>query len=215
MTISVTTDGSSAITAITDSKGKFTVQLTAPTTIGNHDIQAHFAGDSQYNPSDSSISKLTVQGGTTHALTTASATDTSLSIKLEGKDKMNPGATYTVSGKLINSASKKPISGKEISVTTDGGSPKDTDTINSKGEYGVKLKAPDSSGKYDIKAHFAGDAQYKSSDSSVTKITVEDSTLKSQQTTSSTDQKQKDDQSSSDSSSSDSSSSDSSSSDSS
>jgi hypothetical protein len=213
MTISVTTDGSSATTAITDSKGKFTVQLTAPNTNGDHNIQAHFAGNSQYNSADSSMSKLTVQGGTL-ALTTASATDTSLSINLKGKDKMSPGATYTVSGKLVDSASKKPISGKEISVTTDGGSPKGTDTTNSKGEFEVKMKAPDSSAKYDIKAHFEGDSQYKSSDSSGTKITVEDSALKSQQTTSSTDQKQKDDQSSSDSSSSDSSSSDSSSSDS-
>jgi Chitobiase/beta-hexosaminidase C-terminal domain/Bacterial Ig-like domain (group 3) len=193
-TISVTTDDSAAQTAITDSKGKFTVQLTAPSTNGDRNIQAHFAGNSQYKSSDSSVSKLTVQGGTTLAITTASATDTSLSLKLEGKDKMTPGSTYTVSGKLIDSASKKSISGKEISVTTDGGSPKGTDDTNAKGEFEVKLKAPDSSGKYDIKAHFAGDSKYKSSDSSVTKITVEDTTLTNQKTKITTDQQQTDQQ---------------------
>ena len=45
MTISVTTDGSSAVTGITDSKGKYDIQLTAPSTNGDHDIQAHFAGN--------------------------------------------------------------------------------------------------------------------------------------------------------------------------
>jgi hypothetical protein len=110
-----------------------------------------------------------------------------LSLKVEGKDKMTGGAEYSVSGKLINSASKKPISGKEISVTTDGGSPKGSDTTNSKGEFEVNLKAPDSPGKYDIKAHFDGDSQYKSSDSSV-KITVEENKLSSQKTTVTTNQ---------------------------
>ena len=56
---------------------------------------------------------------------------------------MAGGAEYSVSGKLIDSASKKPIAGKEISVTTDGDSPKGTDTTNSKGEFEVNLKAPE------------------------------------------------------------------------
>ena len=189
-TISVTTDGSSPVSGITDSKGKFTVTLTAPNTIGKHDIQAHFAGDSQYNPSDSPVKKLTVIENSLAITTATTNIDTSLSLKLEGKDKMAGGSTYSVSGKLIDSVSKKPISGKEISVTTDGGSPKGTDTTNGKGEYEVNLKAPDSSGKYDIKAHFAGDSQYKSSDSSVTKITVEGPTLTTQKTTVTTDQPQ-------------------------
>ena len=91
------------------------------------------------------------------------------------------GATeYSVSGKITDSVSKKPISGKEVSVTTDGDS--GTDTTNSKGEFKGDLKAPDNAGKYDIKAEFSGDAQYKSSDSSV-KITVEETKVTSQQKT--------------------------------
>jgi len=105
---------------------------------------------------------------------------------------MTAGSSYSVSGKLIDSVLKKPISGKEISVTIDGGSPKGSDTTNSKGEYEINLKAPDSSGKYDIKAHFAGNSQYRSSDSSATNITVEDTTLTNQKTKITTDQKQTD-----------------------
>ena len=158
MTISVTTDGSSAQTGTTDSKGKYNIQLTAPSTNGDHDIQAHFAGNSQYESSDSSISKSDSTRRYNLALTTTSAIDTSLSLKVEGKDKMAGGAEYSVSGKLIDSVSKKPIADKEISVTTDGNSPKGSDTTNSKGEFEVNLKAPDNPGKYDIKAHFDGDS---------------------------------------------------------
>jgi hypothetical protein len=120
----VTTDNSSPVPRTTDSKGKFTIQVTAPNTNGDHNIQAHFAGTSQYKSSDSTINKITVQGGTNALGATTSASDTSLSLKVEGNDKMTGGATYSVSGKLIDSASKKAISGKEISLTTDGGSPK-------------------------------------------------------------------------------------------
>ena len=93
---------------------------------------------------------------------------------------MAGGTEYSVSGKITDSVSKKPISGKEVSVTTDGDS--GTDTTNSKGEFKGDLKAPDNAGKYDIKAEFSGDAQYKSSDSSV-KITVEETKVTSQQKT--------------------------------
>lgn len=103
---------------------------------------------------------------------------------------MTAGSEYSVSGKLIDSVSKKPISGKEISVTTDGGAPEDTDTTNSKGEFEVNLNAPDSSGKYDIKAHFDGDSQYDSFYSSVSTITVEALTLQTQKQTVTTEQEQ-------------------------
>lgn len=93
---------------------------------------------------------------------------------------MAGGTEYSVSGKITDSVSKKPISGKEVSVTTDGDS--GTDTTNSKGEFKGDLKAPDNAGKYDIKAEFSGDAQYKSSDSSV-KITVEETKVTSQHKT--------------------------------
>ena len=56
-----------------------------------------------------------------------------------------------------------------------------SDTTNSKGEFEVNLKAPDSPGNYDIKAKYDGDSQYKSSDSSV-KITVEETKINSQKT---------------------------------
>ena len=164
MTISVTTDGSSAKTANTDSKGKFTVQLTAPSTNGNHDIQAHFVGNSQYKSSDSSISKLTVQG---------SGSSSSLTLKL-GKDKVTARSSYSASGTLINAVTKAPISGKTISVTTDGSSPA-TVTTDKKGKFTTQLTAPRTYGKHDIQAHFAGDSQSKSSDSSISKLTVQGS----------------------------------------
>ena len=56
----MTTDGSGAVTGITDSKGKYDITLTAPGTNGDHDIQAHFAGNSQYESSDSTV-KITVE----------------------------------------------------------------------------------------------------------------------------------------------------------
>jgi hypothetical protein len=55
------------------------------------------------------------------------------------------------------------------------------------------MKAPDSPGKYDIKAHFDGDSQYKSSDSSV-KITVEETKSNSQKNTVTTSQQNTDEQ---------------------
>ncbi len=195
--ITFTIDGSSVGgTVNTDSKGKFSVQLTAPTAIGKHDVQAHFAGGSQYNPSDSPVRKLTVQSASSLLLLLLLVPDTSLSLKLEGKDKVTTGSTYSVSGKLIDSVSKKPISGKTISVTTDGGSPKASDTTDGKGEFDVSLKAPDSYGKHDIQAHFSGDSQYKSSESPVSKITVEGSTLtlKNEKTTVTTDEQPTDKQ---------------------
>ena len=191
MTISVTTDSSSPQTGITDSKGKYDIQLTAPSTNGDHDIQAHFAGNSQYESSDSPVKKLTVQGGTTLALTTTTAADTSLTVRVEGNDKMTGGEDFSVSGKLIDSVSKKPISGKEISVTTDGDS--SADTTNSKGEFEVDLTAPENAGKYDIKAQFDGDSRSKSSDSTV-KITVEEPKVNSQKTTVTTNQQNTDEE---------------------
>jgi Ca-activated chloride channel family protein len=80
----------------------------------------------------------------------------------------------------MNKVTKKPIGAMTISMTTDGGSPKDADTRNSKGEFEIELKALDSAGNYDIKAKFDGDSQYKSSDSSV-KITVEEAKLTTQE----------------------------------
>ena len=81
-----------------------------------------------------------------------------MTLKVEGNDKLTGGEEYPVSGKLIDSASKKPVTDKEISVTTEGDSSQGTDTTNSKGEFKVDLKAPESPGKYDIKAHFDGDS---------------------------------------------------------
>ena len=107
---------------------------------------------------------------------------------------MNVGSTYSVSGKLVDAVTKAPISGKTIAVTTDGGSPKDSDTTDSKGNFKTSLKAADSPGKHNIQAHFAGDSQYKSSESSASKITVEGTTLKNQKTTVTTDQQQTDQQ---------------------
>ena len=180
--ISVTTDDSSAKIGITDAKGKYQITLIAPGTNGDHNIQAHFAATAQYKSSDSPVSKLTVQRGTSALTITANTgIDTSLSLKIDGKDKLNAGESFTASGKLIDATSKKPLSGKTILVDTDGGSPKESDTSNSKGEFKVSLKAPDNSGKHDIQAHFNGDSQYKSSDSSKSSITVEAATVNTQQ----------------------------------
>ena len=136
-------------------------RLTAPDSAGKHNIQANFAGDSQYKSSKSIVKKLLVTENNLAATATSTILDTSLSLKINGKDEVAPDSTYNVLGKLIDSVSNKPISGKTITVTTDGDS-KVTDTTDRKGEFEVSLKAPDSSGKYDIQANFAGDSQYKS-----------------------------------------------------
>ena len=71
------------------------------------------------------VKKFTVESTT--ALTTANTgIDTSLSLRVEGNDKLAAEATYSASGKLIDFVSKKPISGKSVTVTTDGDSPKAT-----------------------------------------------------------------------------------------
>ena len=86
-------------TVTTDSKGQFSIQLTAPTAIGVHEIQAHFAGvDEQYNPSDSPIRNLKVEG--------AVPADTSLSLKLS-KNKVNADSSFSASGTLINEVTKQ------------------------------------------------------------------------------------------------------------
>ena len=159
--ITFTIDGISVGAPVTtDSKGQFSIQLTAPTTIGVHEIQAHFAGvDEQYNPSDSPVRNLKVEG--------AAPADTSLSLKLS-KNKVNAGSSYSASGTLINEVTKKPIAGMTISVTTDGSSAQ-TGTTDSKGKYDIQLTAPSTNGDHDIQAHFAGNSQYKSSDSPINK----------------------------------------------
>ncbi|MFN2435024.1 MAG: hypothetical protein ABR515_06585 [Nitrososphaeraceae archaeon] len=55
-----------------------------------------------------------------------------MSLRVEGNDKLSAEATYSASGKLIDSVSKKPISGKSVTVITDGDSPKATDTTDLK-----------------------------------------------------------------------------------
>jgi hypothetical protein len=125
-------------------------------------------------------------GEETYTIETSTTTDTSMSLKLSS-NKPTPGATFTASGKLIDAVADLPISGKSITFTIDGNPAGGPVTTNSKGEFEVNLNAPDSPGKYDIKAHFDGESQYKSSDSSV-KITVEEDKLSSQKTTVTTNQ---------------------------
>ena len=166
--ITFTIDGISAGSPVTtDSKGQFSIQLTAPTTIGVHEIQAHFAGvDDQYNPSESPIRNLKVEG--------AAPADTSLSLQLS-KNKVNAGSSYSASGTLVNEITKKPIAGMTISVTTDGSSAV-TGTTDSKGKYDIQLTAPSTNGDHDIQAHFAATAEFKSSDSPIKKLTVQGGT---------------------------------------
>ena len=71
---------------------------------------------------------------------------------------MPAGSTYSVSGKLVTLVGASPISGKTITITTDGSSPV-TATTNNNGMFTVQLTAPDSAGIHNIQAHFAGDSQ--------------------------------------------------------
>ena len=69
--------------------------------------------------------------------------DTSLSLNLEETGEFKSASDYTVYGKLIDSVSNKPISGKTITITTDGNSPDGSDTTDRKGEFEISLKTPD------------------------------------------------------------------------
>ena len=75
------------------------------------------ATDAAGNPSPASSPAVIVTVETTTA-----TTDTSMSLQLSGNNRATAGATFTVSGKLIDAVVDSPLAGKTITFTIDGSS---------------------------------------------------------------------------------------------
>ena len=72
-----------------------------------------------------------------------------MSLQLSGNNKVTGGATFTVSGKLIDAVVDSPIAGKTITFTIDGSSVSSVPPsviTDSKGKFTAQLTAPTSPG---------------------------------------------------------------------
>jgi large repetitive protein len=189
-------DGTTSLgTTTADSSGDWTLTLSPALGEGTYSFTAN-ATDTAGNPGPASDPAVVVTVDTTIAApvitdpvagtqTTSTTIDTSMSLKISG-NKATPGAGFTASGKLIDAVADAPIAGQEISVTINGLSPV-TATTDNKGQFSVQLTAPSTNGDHDIQAHFAATSEYESSDSKISKLTVQGGTSLALTTTSATD----------------------------
>jgi outer membrane protein assembly factor BamB len=130
------------------------------TDVGTYQFYAVWPGDSQYNPSQSSI--VTVAVGVTQP-TTPTLTCTPASSSLVA------GSTMTITGSMTPAASGETIT---LTYTPPSGSPiARTVTTDSQGHY-QDMYQPQSNGTWSVTASFAGDTQYSAASSPTATFTV-------------------------------------------
>jgi peptidoglycan/xylan/chitin deacetylase (PgdA/CDA1 family) len=170
----ITLDGTGVIgvssSKTTDSSGKATFTGTAPTNVATGwAYQGHFAGDSLYKKSDSTIRTYsTVKHAVTLGLAVLKTGDPSGTTSTT----VEPGQNYKVQGTLRDSLTGTWLQGKTITFTADDPITISGKTTNLNGFYSGSQTAPGTSGTYDIQSHFAGDALYSSRDSVTRTLTV-------------------------------------------
>jgi hypothetical protein len=154
----VSTDSSSMTTG---SNGKIVITGISPDTVNSGwTYQAHFAGDSHYSQRDSSVKSYS---------TTKRPVTLSLTVPT---DEVSAGASYKVSGTLVDATSKKQLASKTITFTADEPITIADKTTNTNGFYSATQTAPATAGSYDIQSRFAGDDLYNSRDSVTRTLTV-------------------------------------------
>jgi hypothetical protein len=131
--------------------------------------QGHFAGDSLYKKSDSTIRTYsTVKHAVTLGLAVLKTGDPSGTTSTT----VEPGQNYKVQGTLRDSLTGTWLQGKTITFTADDPITISGKPTNLNGFYSGSQTAPGTSGTYDIQSHFAGDALYSSRDSVTRTLTV-------------------------------------------
>ncbi|MBI3639255.1 MAG: Ig-like domain repeat protein [Thaumarchaeota archaeon] len=162
-TVSFTGTGAANLaTIITNADGTFTSTGLAPNTVASGwTVQAHFAGDSILNPSDSSIMKYnTIKHRTAMSLGIVPST-------------VVHGGTYMVTGKLKDTIAGTFLAGRTITFTADSPITITNAVTDATGTYVVSgLIAPSLAGTYNITAHYGGESLYAASNSATKTLTV-------------------------------------------
>lgn len=172
---SVSIDGTGVIgqfssNQTTDSNGKATFSGTAPNTVATGwTYQAHFAGDSLYKKSDSTVRTYsTVKHAVTLGLAVLKTGDPSGTTSTT----VAPGENYKVQGTLRDQLTGSWLQDKTITFTADDPITITDKTTNQNGFYSGSQAAPTTAGTYNIQSHFAGDDLYNSRDSVTRTLTV-------------------------------------------
>jgi peptidoglycan/xylan/chitin deacetylase (PgdA/CDA1 family) len=171
---SITLDGTGVIgvssSQTTDGNGKATFAGTAPTNVATGwTYQAHFAGDSLYKKSDSSIKTYsTIKHAVTLGLAVLKTGDPSGTTSTT----VAPGETYKTQGVLNDPLTNTLLKDKTITFTADNPITIANKITNLNGFYSGSQAAPTTAGTYNIQSHFAGDDLYSSKDSVTRTLTV-------------------------------------------
>jgi hypothetical protein len=161
-TISFDGTGAANLQSVTtNADGTFTAKGKAPSTVATGwSVQAHFAGDSLYKKSDSTIKTYSTTKHTTSLSLTVPTTSVAA------------GATYKVSGTLTDTTTQQQLASKTITFTADAPITIADQTTNTNGFYSASQAAPSTAGTYNIQSHFAGDSLYNAKDSTSKTLTV-------------------------------------------
>ncbi|MFL6524055.1 MAG: polysaccharide deacetylase family protein [Nitrososphaera sp.] len=161
---------SSSNSTTTDSNGKVNFVGNAPDTVQTGlTYQAHFAGDTLYKKSDSSIRTYsTVKHAVSLGLAVLKTGDASGTTSTT----VDSGGSYKVQGTLNDPLTNTLLSGKTITFTADAPITISDKTTNTNGFYSATQTAPSNTGTYNIQSHFAGDDLYSSKDSQTRTLTV-------------------------------------------
>ena len=148
----------------------FTAKGKAPSTVATGwGVQAHFAGDSLYKKSDSSIRTYrTVKHAVTLGLAVLKTGDASGTTSTT----IAPGETYKAQGTLRDQLTDTWLEGKTITFTADNPITIANKITNVNGFYSSSQAAPTTAGTYNIQSHFAGDDLYSIKDSLTRTLTV-------------------------------------------
>ncbi len=151
-TITFTSPNSNPLppSVVTNTDGTFSSFFTASNTISTGwKLQAHYAGDSNYTPSDSTIqSYSTIKH------------DTLLSLSIL-PTSITGGGNYKVYGTLKDRTVAASLGGMTVSFTATSPITISSTTTSTTGQYSVSgLKAPTTAGTYNIRTQFAGTSLY-------------------------------------------------------
>jgi len=150
-TVGFTVDGGSVGSAVTNGSGIATVNYLIPNgqTVGAHPVSASFAGDSQYNSSNSNGTLTINKGNTAVAANSPSATF---------------GQSVNLTATLTRTSDSAPLGGQTVNFSVDGGSVGSAVT-NGSGVATFNYAIPDvqTVGAHPTSAAFSGNAQYNAS----------------------------------------------------
>ena len=148
-------DGLSSVT--TNEDGKFSAEGTAPATLGTGwEVQAHFAGISDYQGSESNVETYDTEETTLYQTT----------LELESISDAPVSGSINAKGSLIDDETGEGIENVEITFDGSGADGLSSVTTNEDGKFSTEGTAPDTVGTgWEVQAHFAGESEYDAADS--------------------------------------------------